>query len=343
MLVQVFPYDHQLPSLPILMAGPPPTLEPLVLARFGEGDWRTEAWDVEPVRYRTGARMTLRLRVRVRNRTTGQLEERCFYAKVYREEEDGERTYEVARKLWEKTEAGGEGFSVGRPVAYLSDLRSLVQEEVPGSSLYDVLLREKEATPVARRAARALATLHLDEDVPRPRRPRPSNEDFDRRLKRIGATLRRACPHLEPEVQEIVGAVIARFKAEAPTAPTHGDLHLRHILLDGGRPALIDLDAFAEADPLLDIALILSDLAAMPLDSPLPRARARKASQAFVEEYFAHVPESWRDGFPTRYARAVLKRAANISRRQSQMPGWPDKVEALIKEAKSSLAGQDLR
>ena len=41
MLVQVFPYDHQLPSLPILMAGPPPTLEPLVLARFGEGDRRT--------------------------------------------------------------------------------------------------------------------------------------------------------------------------------------------------------------------------------------------------------------------------------------------------------------
>ena len=56
---------------------------------------------------------------------------------------------------------------------------------------------------------------------------------------------------------------------------THGDLHLRHILLHGGRPALIDLDAFAEADPLLDIALVLSDLAAMPLDSPLPpRARA---------------------------------------------------------------------
>jgi hypothetical protein len=108
-------------------------------------------------------------------------------------------------------------------------------------------------------------------------------------------------------------------------------------LLHGGRPALIDLDAFAEADPLLDIALILSDLAAMPLDSPLPRARAREASQAFVEEYFAHVPESWRDRFPTSYARAVLKRAATISRRQSQMPGWRDKVEALIKEAKSFL------
>jgi aminoglycoside phosphotransferase (APT) family kinase protein len=247
------------------------------------------------------------------------------------------------RKLWEKTEAGGEGFSVGRPVAYLSELRSLVQEEVLGSSLYDVFLREKAVTPVARRAARVLAALHLDEDVPRLRRPHPSKEDFDGRLARISATLRRACPYLEPEVQEIVGAVAARSEAEVPTAPTHGDLHLRYILLHDGRPALIDLDRFAEADPLLDIALLLSDLATMPLDSPLPRARARKASQAFVEEYFAHVPESWRDGFPTRYARAVLKRAATISRRQSQMPGWRDKVEALIKEAKSSLAGQNLR
>jgi hypothetical protein len=151
MLVQVFPYDHQLPSLPILMASPPPTLEPLVLARFGEGDWRTEAWDVEPVRYGTGARITLRLSVQGRNGTTGQLEEKCFYAKIYREDEDGERTYEVARKLWEKAKAGGEGFSVGRPVAYLSDLRSLVQDEVSGTSLYDVLLREKDATPVVRR------------------------------------------------------------------------------------------------------------------------------------------------------------------------------------------------
>src|SRR3712207_8081969 len=55
------------------------------LARFGAGDWRTEAWDVEPVRYRNGTRMTLRLRVRARNRATGQPEERSFYAKVYRD------------------------------------------------------------------------------------------------------------------------------------------------------------------------------------------------------------------------------------------------------------------
>ena len=52
MLVQVFPYDRRLPTLPLLVAGPPPELEPLLLARFGPGDWRVEAWNIEPVRYR---------------------------------------------------------------------------------------------------------------------------------------------------------------------------------------------------------------------------------------------------------------------------------------------------
>ena len=35
MLVQVFPYDHRFPALRLLMSGPPPDLESLLLARFG--------------------------------------------------------------------------------------------------------------------------------------------------------------------------------------------------------------------------------------------------------------------------------------------------------------------
>ena len=51
MLVQVFPYDHRLPTLPLLAAGPPPELEPVLLGRFGPGEWRVQAWNTEPVRY----------------------------------------------------------------------------------------------------------------------------------------------------------------------------------------------------------------------------------------------------------------------------------------------------
>src|SRR5215217_8520584 len=74
MLVQVFPYDHRLPSLPLLVAGPPPALEPLLLTRFGPGDWRVEAWKVEPVRYRgqgEAVLAVLRYTAKARNAATG--------------------------------------------------------------------------------------------------------------------------------------------------------------------------------------------------------------------------------------------------------------------------------
>jgi aminoglycoside phosphotransferase (APT) family kinase protein len=72
-------------------------------------------------------------------------------------------------------------------------------------------------------------------------------------LERTGIILRWACLHLGAEIEETVGAVVASLE-EVPPAPTHRDLKLDHILLDGDRPCLVDLNYFAEADPVLDVA-----------------------------------------------------------------------------------------
>ena len=133
MLVQVFPYDRRLPALPLLVAAPPRDLESLFLSGCGRGDWHADAWNIEPVRYRTGARAVLRYEVDIRNAATGQRETRRFYVKVYRGEE-GERTYPVLHALWGKADAGAEGFTVGRPIAYLSSLHALLQEEIGRAS-----------------------------------------------------------------------------------------------------------------------------------------------------------------------------------------------------------------
>jgi hypothetical protein len=335
MLVQIFPYDRQLPTLPLLMVGPPPELEPLLLARFGSGDWQAEAWDTEVVRYLAERRVTLRLAVRARDAVTGRAEERRFYAKVYNNEETGEQTYQVLRSLWEKASAGGLSFTMGRPIAYLGGLRTLIQEEAPGTSLKDILLREEDATPVMRKAARVLASLHLDHVVTL-RRRHLRNEVAD--LERKGKLLQWACPHLGPRVKEIVGAVVASLE-EVPPAPAHCDLGLDHILCDGDRLALVDFDRFAEADPVQDAATFLAHLAAcMPLHSSLSHDRAWTAARAFAGEYFAHVPESWRARLPLRYAVAVLRRATGFFQRQE--PGWPDNIEVLVEEAENSLAGR---
>src|SRR5829696_6376067 len=107
MLVQVFPYDRRLPTLPLVMAGPPPELEPVLLGRFGPGDWRVQAWKVEPVRYREQRGAVLRYTARARNAATGTRTEKSFYAKVYRYKK-AEQTYQALRALWSQAGANGE-------------------------------------------------------------------------------------------------------------------------------------------------------------------------------------------------------------------------------------------
>jgi hypothetical protein len=332
MLVQVFPYDHRLPSLPLLVAGPPPELEPLLLTRFGPGDWRVEAWKVEPVRYRDQG-VVLRYTAKGRNAATGGRREKSFYAKVYRHEK-GEQTYQTLRALRSQAGANGEGFTVVRPLAYLSDLRALILEEAPGTPLDEILLRDRDATGALRRAAQALAAFNQG-DAPATTR-RHLLADQVGVLEGAGRVLGWACPHLRPEVESIIEGVLAGLE-EVPLGPTHRDLKPDHIFLDGERTTFIDLDSFAEADPVLDPAHLLARLAAMPALFPIPRQEARRAAREFAEEYFAHVPGAWHDRFPFHYAGTLLKVSVHFFGHQE--PDWPGKIATLLKEAKASLAG----
>src|ERR687895_2318677 len=205
MLVQVFPYDRRLPALPLLVAGPPPELEPLLLASFGPGDWHTEAWNVEPVRYRDQGGAILRYTAKARNAATGGRREKSFYAKVYRHEK-GEQTYQALRALWSQAGAR-EGFTVVRPVAYLSDLRALILEEAPGTPLEEILLRDRDTTGAVRRVAQALAAFNQG-DAPAGTRPHLLADQVAV-LERARRLLGWACPHLRPEVESVIEGVLA--------------------------------------------------------------------------------------------------------------------------------------
>jgi len=169
--------------------------------------------------------------------------------------------------------------------------------------------------------------------VPRRRTLRDEVAELERRGKLLQST----CPHLRLEIQETVARIVAGLE-EVPPAPTHCDLGLYHILLDGDRLILLDLDDFAEADPVLDVALVLAYLANASLHSSLSRDRGRTAAKAFAEEYFAYAPETWRTRLPHHYAGAALKIGVGLFR--YQVPEWSDKIEALLEEAKDSLAGR---
>ena len=336
MLVQVFPYDRRLPTLPLLIAEPLPELESPLLARFGSGNWRTEVWNVEPVRYRAGLGAALRLTVQGQDDATGRRIERRFYAKVYRDEGQGQQTHQVLRELWKQARANGEGFTVARPLGYLSGLRTLLQEEAPGTSLEEILLGDGDTTGTVRRVAQALAAFNQG-DAPATTQRQYLLADQVADLERACRLLGWACPHLRLEVESIIEGVLAGLE-EVPLRPTHRDLKTDHIFLDGDRTIFIDLDSFAKADPVLDPAHLLARLAAMPALFPIPRHRARAAAWEFAEEYFAHVPRTWHDRLPFHYAGALLKISFGIFGRQA--PDWPGTIATLLEEAKASLAGR---
>ena len=335
MLVQVFPYDRRLPTLPLLIAEPLPELEAPLLARFGSGNWRTEVWNVEPVRYRAGLGAALRLTVQGQDDATGRRMEKRFYAKVYRDEGQGQQTYQVLRALQKHARTNGEGFTVARPLAYLSGLRTLLQEEAPGTPLDEILLGDGDTTAAVRRVARALAAFNQGDAPATTQQYLLADQVAD--LERARRLLGWACPHLRLEVESIIEGVFAGLH-EVPLRPTHRDLKADHIFLDGERTIFIDLDSLAKADPVLDPAHLLARLAAMPALFPIPRQRARTAAREFAEEYFSRVPGAWHDRLPFHYAGAVLKVSVHFFGHQE--PDWPGKIATLLEEAKASLAGR---
>jgi Phosphotransferase enzyme family len=335
MLVQVFPYDRRLPTLPLLVAEPLPELKLPLLARFGPGNWRTDFWNVEPVRYRAGLGAALRLTVQRQDDATGRRIERRFYAKVYRDEGKGQQTHQVLRALWKQAGANGEGFTVARPLAYLSELRALILEEAPGSTLEEILLGERDPTGTVRRVARALAAFNQG-DAPATTQQHLLADQVAV-LERARRLLGWACPHLRVEVESIIEGILAGLE-EVPLGPTHRDLKPDHIFVDGELTIFIDLDSLARADPVLDPAYLLARLAAMPALFPIPPERTRAVAREFAEEYFAQVPGGWYDRLPFHYAGALLKISFGFFRRQ--VPDWPDRIATLLEEARASLAGR---
>jgi len=332
MLVQLFPYDHRLPALAQLMNGNSQEVESGLLAEFGPGNWQINKCTVEPIRYRTGLAAVLRYTVQARQRMTGEKQYKRFYAKVYRNE-DGEEIFGILKAVWDKSEAVGEHFTVGKPIVYLKNARVILQAEAVGASFQDILVNEtdEQGISAARKIARALAALHLD-DIPTSRRH--TLQDELGVLESRARTLQWACPELSNSIESLLRELFATLKVVRPK-PTHLDFKTDHVLVHGDGCALLDFDSFALADPVLDVAHALAQIIGLRFRFPVPHERLFRVVEAFKEEYFAHVPGEWRNRLPRLYAGALLKVAVGFFRRQER--DWPVKVSTLMAEARASL------
>ena len=347
LLLQVFPFDHALPALERLMTGPLEGLLEPILARFGHGDWRLEEWHSESVRYRVDLRASVKLTVRATDQGAGRKSERRFFAKVYAGDQ-AERAWTIQQDLAVALAAASDPFALAPLVTYLPEARVLVQNEVEAPSLPYMIRRAErgEAVEAVRRAARAIAALHLL-PVAAPAHRIELDRTDPERLRRSADALRKSRPDLAAAVSDVEAEILARLDAigQLGPVPTHGDLKPPHLLFDEERVVLLDLDKFAAGDPMLDVTSML-----MPLRRERKtRLAGTSLARVFAEEYFARVPREWEQRLTPHYAWAILDEAsefamnprksdagAKISRRVRR----EQRVEPLLEDAIGVLAGR---
>jgi hypothetical protein len=320
LILQVFPVDRRLPSLPALMS--PEQLAAVLPQPLG---YATGAWTPEPVRYRAGVGCAIRWHLEADSNGEGTL-----FVKAYRDRQ-GAGTHRSLLVL--RSAAGKGGFRVPEPVAYLRDHRALVQKAVTGRSLGDVLLTNDDAGPTMKRAAEALATFHRE--APRPARQRTTADVLDD-VRRAAALVSWVRPALAGAVHSLVSGIAGRLDGVEPAA-THGDLKPEHIVLSENGLALLDLDWFSSSDPVVDAGSMVARLSSLALRHPAMAGRIEAAGQAFADAYFARVPSPWRRRFPPHHAGALLQEAAGCFRHQ--LPNWPELVDIAVQRATDALSG----
>jgi len=329
MLVEVFPYDRKLRHLRLVMGGE--GLAAAVDSRLLDG-WEAGRRVIEPLRYRTELGAALRYTVEARHRATGGRATRRCYLKVYRDDR-GESTWQLLQRLSRLHPA--RAYEVVAPIAYIGALRTLAIEQAPGTPLLQLLLDGgRDPTDAVRSVARAVAAFNQDDPGMVTRAHTRADQLAD--VRHAARLVNWACPEVRPVVAAVTEAV-ERGLPDVAAAPMHGDLKAEHVFLetDDERVIFIDLDSVALGDPVRDPAHLWAYLSGRVGLDAVPAARIRAAADAFVEQYFAHVPAGWRARFSLHCAGTLIEVASGIFRRQE--PAWRDKVIAAVELARQTL------
>lgn len=266
--LEMQPPDTVLPALPHLTD--PEEARVLLERSIAAGapayhDLRIQTCTPEILSYKPGSRCTIRYHLAYpAEQAAGRGWPATVIAKTYRKGSKGQNAYDGMLALWRSPLATGEVVTIAEPLAYIPEMKALIQGPIPGERTLEDLLKSalraytpetiEELYHFMRKTAAGLAAFHQSGAR------HGETVTLEGRFPEIGELMER----LAVPVPELAGAVtplLARLETFAaahpagPTVPTHGTFNPEQVLIDGGAIGFIDFDDFCMAEPAMDVGL----------------------------------------------------------------------------------------
>jgi len=334
-LVEIFPRDWRLPSLPLAMQ--PETVAPLLGEALADAsDTSSPAClKVKVLRYRPHYRCVFGYAMATSGNGPTEM-----VGKLYPPGHEAKQLWDTISLLHRR---GVEcGVIVPRPLRMNQEWNLVLMEKVPGVSTKQLLIEartEREARDVVKLAATALATYHsLPFESKVVRTARTELEKLRKRIDRLHLV----APSLAEEANATLQRVETLVQGCAFGAPSliHGDCKPSQLLMDQGRVSLVDYDMASLGDPAIDVGNFMAQFIKYALSAGL--SHLRQSAPSFLAAYQAR---SARDGLTERarlfQALSLVRLAVREFRKSPRSyarKGQSSRPVLLLREAAACLA-----
>jgi aminoglycoside phosphotransferase (APT) family kinase protein len=220
---------------------------------------------------------------------------------------------DVYRAMQQIRRAGfrpAEEFSIPEPLAYVPELRLLLQEKVQGRRAKDIFLTddERDRADASRRSARWLARFHAIAPQSGPivglTHHMDAAERWSQTIARLGEPVAGQARRLAKRLEEEAASV-----KERGVCAGHGSYNCNQIILTKDRTITLDWDGYDVTDPCRDVARFLVALQRLAFKYLGSIRALDAAAEAFLKTYEALSPSAVAASLPWYRALTCLRLA----------------------------------
>lgn len=280
LLLQRFPLDVKLPSLPLVTSD---SWAAAFVPALGLGQEEMRITEIVAVAYKAWRRCVLRYTMESRG---GR---RRYFAKVFRDDR-GEPMFATLSCLKAKLTSSGMPWEIPAPVAYIPEARMLVLEALEGGVAMSALLKDARGNPSAKTTLLAGVAAVAEGLVPFQRTVveglpcvTPAQS-----LRWLGRKAKGLC-HVAPDIADSIEAQLLRLEEKARRLPpepmvlAHGAFRHAQMLVCGDKVGVVDLDGLRLSGASADAGEFLANLDKIAVR----RSRLRPVVGEMVEAFIA--------------------------------------------------------